>query len=76
MKAIIASSIFLLPFLTVSLQAQGNFAYFGSVIGKSGVGPGAGTPDIYWDDRIVQGGWPPPGIDLPRIVTSRWEVEM
>ncbi|MFQ5719502.1 MAG: PilX N-terminal domain-containing pilus assembly protein [Acidobacteriota bacterium] len=59
-----------------TFQAQGNFAYYGSVVGKAGVGPGSGTPDIYWDDRIVQGGWPPPGIDLPRVIISRWEVEL
>jgi hypothetical protein len=57
-------------------EAQGNFSYFGSVIGKRGVGPGTGTPDIYWDERIAQGGWPPAGLDLPRVVVSRWDVEL
>ncbi|MFQ5669547.1 MAG: hypothetical protein ACE5HD_03380 [Acidobacteriota bacterium] len=58
-------------------QAQGNFSYFGSVVAKGQIGPSAsGTPDYYWDDRIIQGGWPPPGLDLPRVIISRWEVEL
>ncbi|TDI40565.1 MAG: hypothetical protein E2P00_08080 [Acidobacteria bacterium] len=57
-------------------DAQGNFAYYGSVVAKKSIGPSAGTPDFYWDERIVQGNWPPPGIDLPRVVISRWEIEL
>jgi len=57
-------------------EAEGNFGYYGSVIGKTGVGPSAGTPDIYWDERIAQGAWPPAGLDLPRVVVSSWEVEL
>ena len=57
-------------------DAQGNFSYYGSAVAKRGIGPSAGTPDFWWDDRIAQGQWPPPGLALPRVVISRWEVEL
>ncbi len=57
-------------------DAQGNFAYFGAVVSKKTIGPSGGTPDFYWDDRIAQGNWPPPGLELPRVIVSRWDVEL
>lgn len=59
-------------------EATGNARYYGSVISKQGVGetgPTAGTPEIYWDQTIVDN-WPPPGWDLPRVVISRWETDL
>ena len=49
-------------------------AYFGAVVAKNGIGSSSGTPDIYWDDRIAQGDWPPQDIDLARVMITRWEV--
>ena len=57
-------------------QAQGSWAYYGAVVGKRGIGPGSGTPDIYWDDRLAQGQWPPAALSLPRVIISRWDVEL
>ena len=55
-------------------EATGNALFYGSVIAKSGVGllsPAAGTPELYWDESIVQS-WPPPGWDLPRVLITNW----
>ena len=57
-------------------DAQGNFAYYGSVVSQKTIGPSAGTPDFYFDPRLLTGSWPPPGIDLPRVIISRWDVEL
>ena len=57
-------------------DATGNAKYFGSVITKQGViaSPAAGTPDLYWDESIVEN-WPPPEWDLPRVFITRWETD-
>ncbi len=57
-------------------QAQGSWAYYGAVVGKRGIGSSSGTPDIYWDDRLAQGQWPPAALKLPRVIISRWDVEL
>ena len=57
-------------------DAEGNFAYYGSVVSQKAIGPSAGTPDFYFDPRLLTGNWPPPGIDLPRVIISRWDVEL
>jgi hypothetical protein len=56
-------------------DAQGNWAYYGSVVTKGGMTGSAGTPDIYFDERLVSGAWPPPEIQLPRTMISAWETE-
>ena len=50
MKAIIAISIFLLPFLTVSLQAQGNFGVYGQQVEQR-----ASTRIGYWYKNVNAG---------------------
>lgn len=57
-------------------DATGNAKYFGSVITKQGVieSPAAGTPDLYWDESIVEN-WPPPEWDIPRVFITRWETD-
>ncbi len=42
---------------------------------RQGMTGGAGTPDIYFDERLVSGAWPPPEIELPRTMISAWETE-
>ncbi len=60
-------------------DATGNAKYYGSVISKQGIGessPSAGTPDLYWDESIARGEWPPEDWELPRVIISRWETDM
>jgi hypothetical protein len=59
-------------------NATGNARYYGSIVSKQGVGetgPSAGTPELYWDQSIVDN-WPPDGWDLPRVVITRWETDL
>jgi hypothetical protein len=56
-------------------DATGNFVHYGAVVTKGGMAGSAGTPEIYFDERLVSGGWPPPEIQIPRTMISAWETE-
>ncbi|MEW5806002.1 MAG: PilX N-terminal domain-containing pilus assembly protein [Acidobacteriota bacterium] len=60
-------------------NAKGQAVYFGSVIAKEGAGEDhaiAGTPEIYFDERLIKGQWPPAELDLPRVVISSMQTDM
>jgi hypothetical protein len=60
-------------------NAKGQAVYFGSVIAKSGVGEEhavAGTPEIYFDERLIKGQWPPADLDIPRVYISSMQTDM
>lgn len=58
-------------------NAQGNWIYYGSVCTKQGMdGVGAGTPDLYFDERLVTGAWPPVEMGLPRTIITAWETDL
>lgn len=59
-------------------DAAGNWTYYGAMVTKGGMtrNGGSGTADIYFDDRLVTGAWPPPDIDLPRTTITAWETEL
>jgi len=39
--------------------------------------PITSTPaQIYWDESIGLGEWPPPDWELPRVTVTRWETDM
>jgi hypothetical protein len=60
-----------------SLSAEGQAVFHGSVIvrGEVTLGGAGGSPDFYWDERILQG-WPALGEqNLPRVVATRWSEE-
>jgi hypothetical protein len=63
-------------YLGGTFTAQGNAAYYGSVVAQRGVLDGAGTPQFYFDERLVKGQWPPKGIALPRVVVSSWQTDL
>jgi hypothetical protein len=62
-------------------SAQGNGIYFGSVVAGNGVGeaffgaPAAGNPNIYFDERLIKGEWPPPEIELPLTIITVWKTD-
>jgi hypothetical protein len=60
-------------------DAKGNAMYFGSVITKGGGAESgaaaAGTPDVFFDERLIKGGWPPKEIGLPRVYITEWETQ-
>jgi len=58
-------------------NAKGNWIYYGSVVTKEGMVTGsAGTPDIYFDERLVTGGWPPADMGIPRTIITAWETDL
>lgn len=59
-----------------TFTAQGNANYFGSLVAQQGVLNGAGNPGFYFDERLIKGNWPPPNMDIPRVIVSSWQVDM
>ena len=59
-------------------SAKGNWIYYGSVVTKEGMeaNSSAGTPDIYFDERLVNGAWPPADMGIPRTIITAWETEL
>ena len=46
-------------------DAQGNAAYYGSVLIQGNV-HGNGTPDVWFDETLIKGTWAPPR--MPRVI--------
>jgi hypothetical protein len=46
-------------------DSQGNAAYYGSLL-INGTVSGTGTPDIWFDEKLIKGSWAPPG--MPRVM--------
>jgi hypothetical protein len=58
-------------------DAQGASSFFGSVVTQKGVlGGTAGTPDVWFDERLVKGQWPPPDLQLPRTMVTIWQTDL
>jgi hypothetical protein len=55
---------------------QGNDIFFGSVVAEQGVLDGGGTPNFLFDESLIKGNWPRPGMDIPRVVVTAWETEL
>jgi hypothetical protein len=65
-------------FVQGTFRFTGNLTIFGAMQTKGGMitGPNAGTPDVYFDERLIKGNWPPPELNLPRTAISFWQSEM
>ncbi len=60
-----------------SFQSSGNWVFFGAVVSKAGIAPHiAGSPDYYFDERMIKGMWPPPDLNLPKTVITAWQTDM
>ncbi|HZN02644.1 MAG TPA: PilX N-terminal domain-containing pilus assembly protein [Candidatus Polarisedimenticolia bacterium] len=59
-----------------TFETQGNAKYFGSVVGQRGVIDGGGTPEFWFDERLIKGEWPPKGMSIPRVVVSAWQTDL
>lgn len=59
-----------------TFETQGNARYFGSVVAQRGVIDGGGTPEFWFDERLVKGEWPPKGMAIPRVVVSAWQTDL
>ena len=69
-------SVYGVMYIAGTFSAQGNANYFGSVVAQKGVIDGAGNPGFYFDERLIKGQWPPPGMALPRVVVSSWQTDL
>ena len=52
--------------------SAGNDTYFGSLLIKGAVG-GTGTPDIWFDEKLIKGSWAPPG--MPRVMVFNEQTD-
>jgi hypothetical protein len=62
-----------------AFDVTGPGLYYGSVIAHGGVthsDTGAPGLQIYWNDAIRTGKWPPRSWGLPRVVVTRWETDL
>jgi len=55
-------------------DTTGNANYFGSVL-VEGDATKAGNPEIYFDERLVKGQWPPASFGFPRVYVSGVETD-
>ncbi len=53
-------------------SSQGNAAYYGSVLIQGTVG-GTGTPDIWFDEKLIKGSWAPP--NMPRVIVYNEQTD-
>jgi Tfp pilus assembly protein PilX len=63
-------------YIAGTFEAQGNAKYFGSVVAQRGVVDGSGTPEFWFDERLIKGQWPPKGMSIPRVVISSWQTDL
>ena len=50
-------------------DTTGNAEYFGSLLVNGNVS-GSGTPEVWFDERLIKGDWPPPEFNFPRVYIS------
>jgi len=58
-------------------EMTGNLLVFGSVVTRKGmVTTSSGSPDVWFDERLIKGQWPPPELNLPRTTVSFWQTDL
>ena len=57
-----------------NFDSQGNAAYFGSILINRDI-VGTGTPEVWFDEYLVKGGWQDKFKDLPRVYVSAHETD-
>ena len=55
-------------------ESTGNGEYFGSVVLGRNTNP-KGTANIWFDERLLKGGWPPPGVTFPRVMVTSEQIQ-
>jgi hypothetical protein len=66
-------------FTSGEFEATGTGRFYGSIVAAQGVAQvpddgSAATPELYWDQAIVED-WPPDGWRVPRTAVTRWATE-
>ncbi len=58
-------------------QMTGNMSVYGAMLTKGGMPTkSAGTPEVWFDERLIKGDWPPAELDLPRTMVTFWETDL
>ena len=55
-------------------QGSGNMAYFGSMMFKAGFNV-TGSPDVYFNEGLVLGDFPPASMRIPRVYASQVQTD-
>jgi len=55
-------------------DSEGNAIYFGSLLINGNV-IGTGTPEVWFDERLIKGMWPPPEMPIPRVYISAHQTD-
>jgi hypothetical protein len=64
-------------YIAGTFTEKGNLNVFGSLVSRGGMTTAStGSPDIWYDERLIKGGFPPPELNLPRTTVSVWQSDM
>lgn len=55
-------------------EQTGNMGYFGSVL-VQGDASKAGNPDVWFDERLIKGEWPPDEFNFPRVYVAALQTD-
>ncbi|HWW61727.1 MAG TPA: hypothetical protein VN181_10205, partial [Thermoanaerobaculia bacterium] len=55
-------------------ESTGQCEYVGSVVVGGDTRP-RGTTNVWFDERLIKGGWPPKGIPFPRVMITSLQVQ-
>ena len=53
-------------------NSQGNDHFFGSILIQGQV-KGTGTPDVWFDEKLIKGTWSPP--NMPRVIVYNEQTD-
>lgn len=54
-------------------SAEGDAAYYGSVLIQSNIVSGTGTADVFFDEKLIKGSWAPP--NMPRVIVFNEQTD-
>jgi hypothetical protein len=54
-------------------NAEGNAAYYGSVLIQDNIVKGNGTADVWFDEKLIKGSWAPP--NMPRVIVFNEQTD-
>jgi hypothetical protein len=70
------ASIWGVLYIAGVLDCSGTADYYGSVVTKGGTQDKmTGTPDLWWDPRLLDN-WPPPSWGMPRVIITKWQTDL
>ncbi|HWS71090.1 MAG TPA: hypothetical protein VN605_03205, partial [Thermoanaerobaculia bacterium] len=55
-------------------KTTGNAVYFGSLLIRKDF-DNAGNPDVWFDEKLIKGDWPPKSFNFPRVYISAEQTD-